>query len=185
MSKGPATFCSEPKPDAPAGMGVNAGSPVKVLTALVVLQVEPPSTEVLITTWSSPVLALPRLKLEACSQTTYSWPLLGSMDDDGTPSPTRISWPGLGSWTPTVCICAMTTGALQVRPPSVDLTIAAVSWVLLALLGWVIQSVTSKRVLPPLRGSTRMMLPIVWSRCAEGKMVCGALQLRPPSRVRL
>jgi len=61
------------------------------------------------------------------------------------------------------------------------LTIAAVSWVLLALLGWVIQSVTSKRVLPPLRGSTRMMLPIVWSRCAEGKMVCGALQLRPPS----
>src|SRR4029077_12066270 len=100
------------------------------------------------------------------------------------PSPTRARLPVLGSTTPAALKGAITWGAVQVAPPSVDLTNA--SWALLAtprngVLGGTIRSVKSYRA--SVLGSTTMMLPIVCCRLPEPMIVFTGLQVTPPSVV--
>src|SRR4029077_10924834 len=92
--------------------------------------------------------------------------------------------PVLGSTTPAALKGAITWGAVQVVPPSVDLTNA--SWALLAtprngVLGGTIRSVKSYRA--SVLGSTTMMLPIVCCRLPEPMIVCTGLHVAPKSLV--
>src|SRR5712691_9843568 len=103
------------------------------------------------------------------------------MAGSGSPSPTRISAPVFGSVMPTVNMRAICWGALQVVPPSVDLTKAAKYWVFARLFGFTIQAVKSYRA--PVIGLTTITLPIVWLFWAVGKMTLAGLQVFPPSVV--
>src|SRR6266851_8391356 len=132
-------------------VGVKIGRLLGPTIALGVLQLAPPSPELVNRTSLSKVPAawLRFLsKFVELSQTTYSFPE-PSMATSCRPSPTRACLPVLGSITPAALKGAITWGDVHVAPPSVDFTNASsarLATPLNGVLGGTIRSVKSYSV---------------------------------------